>query len=101
GVSRWGPGPGMTTPVLEVDGLEVRHGAVHAVRGLSLTVDRGEIVGLIGPNRAGKSSTLHALMGLVPSAAGDVRLHGRPLLGRRPEDVARAGVARVPEGRRI
>src|SRR5438552_117613 len=90
-----------TTPVLEVDGLEVRHGAVHAVRGLSLTVDRGEIVGLIGPNGAGKSSTLHAIMGLVPSAAGDVRLHGRSLLGRRPEDVARAGVALVPEGRHI
>src|SRR5437879_4288439 len=46
----------MTMPMLEVDGLEVRHGAVHAVRGLSLTVDRGEIVGLIGPNGAGKSS---------------------------------------------
>src|SRR5436305_11602700 len=91
----------MTMPVLEVDGLEVRHGAVHAVRGLSLTVDRGEIVGLIGPNGAGKSSTLHAIMGLVPAVAGDVRLRGRSLVGRRPEDVARAGVALVPEGRRI
>jgi branched-chain amino acid transport system ATP-binding protein len=90
----------MTPPVLELDGLEVRHGAVHAVRGLSLTVDLGEIVGLIGPNGAGKSSTLHAVMGLVP-AAGDVRLHGRSLVRRRPEDVARAGVALVPEGRRI
>ena len=90
----------MTPPLLELDGLEVRHGAVHAVRGLSLTVDRGEIVGLIGPNGAGKSSTLHAVMGLVP-AAGDVRLHGRSLVRRRPEDVARAGVALVPEGRRI
>src|SRR5207253_8537957 len=90
-----------TMPMLEVDSLEVRHGAVHAVRGLSLTVDRGEIVGLIGPNGAGKSSTLHAIMGLVPIAAGDVRLHGRSLVGRRPEDVARAGVALVPEGRRI
>ena len=90
----------MTPPVLELDGLDVRHGAVHAVRGLSLTVDRGEIIGLIGPNGAGKSSTLHAVMGLVP-AGGDVRLHGRSLLGRRPEDVARAGVALVPEGRRI
>ena len=90
----------MTPPLLELDGLEVRHGAVHAVRGLSLTVDRGEIVGLIGPNGAGKSSTLHAVMGLVP-AAGDVRLHGRSLAGRRPEDVARAGIALVPEGRRI
>ena len=91
----------MTVPALELEGLEVRHGAVHAVRGLSLTVDRGEIVGLIGPNGAGKSSTLHAVMGAVSASAGDVRLHGRSLVGRRPEDVARAGVALVPEGRRI
>jgi branched-chain amino acid transport system ATP-binding protein len=91
----------VSAPALELDGLEVRHGAVHAVRGLSLTVDRGDIVGLIGPNGAGKSSTLHAIMGAVPVAAGDVRLHGRSLVGRRPEDVARAGVALVPEGRRI
>jgi branched-chain amino acid transport system ATP-binding protein len=91
----------VSAPALELDALEVRHGAVHAVRGLSLTVDRGEIVGLIGPNGAGKSSTLHAVMGAVPAAGGDVRLHGRSLLGRKPEDVARAGVALVPEGRRI
>ena len=88
-------------PALELDELEVRHGAVQAVRGLSLTVDRGEIVGLIGPNGAGKSSTLHAVMGLVRPAGGDVRLHGHSLVGRRPEDVARLGVALVPEGRRI
>jgi branched-chain amino acid transport system ATP-binding protein len=73
---------------------------VHAVRGLSLTVEPGEIVGLIGPNGAGKSSTLHAIMGLAP-ATGSVRLADRELLGRRPEDVARSGVALVPEGRRI
>jgi branched-chain amino acid transport system ATP-binding protein len=86
---------------LELDGLEVRYGAVHAVRGVSLTVNRGEIVGLIGPNGAGKSSTLHAIMGAVPVAAGDVKLDGGSVVGRRPEDVARAGVALVPEGRRI
>jgi branched-chain amino acid transport system ATP-binding protein len=91
----------VSAPALELDGLEVRHGAVHAVRGLSLTVERGEIVGLIGPNGAGKSSTLHAIMGAVQVASGDVRLNGRSLVGRRPEDVARAGVALVPEGRRI
>ena len=90
----------MSEAALELDGLEVWHGAVHAVRGVSLTVDRGEIVGLIGPNGAGKSSTLHAIMGLVPTAAGQVRVDGRPLSGR-PEQVARAGVALVPEGRRI
>jgi branched-chain amino acid transport system ATP-binding protein len=91
----------VSTPVLELDGLEVRHGAVQAVRGLSLTVGRGEIVGLIGPNGAGKSSTLHAVMGVVAASGGDVRLHGKSLLGQRPEDVARRGVALVPEGRRI
>jgi branched-chain amino acid transport system ATP-binding protein len=70
------------------------------VRGLSFTVGPGEIVGLIGPNGAGKSSTLHAIMGLTP-ASGSVRLGDRELLGRRPEDVARSGIALVPEGRRI
>jgi branched-chain amino acid transport system ATP-binding protein len=91
----------MSTPALSVDGLWVRHGAVDAVRGLSLEVDRGEIVGLIGPNGAGKSSALHAIMGLVPPIAGDVTLAGESLVGRSPEDVARRGIALVPEGRRI
>ena len=86
---------------LVVDDLEVRYGAVRAVRGLSLVVEPGEIVGLIGPNGAGKSSTLHAIMGAAPVAAGDVRLGGVSLLGRKPEDVARSGIALVPEGRRI
>jgi branched-chain amino acid transport system ATP-binding protein len=83
-----------------IDGLDVRYGGVHAVRGLSLSVAPGEIVGLVGPNGAGKSSTLHAIVGLAP-ATGSVRLGDRELLGEAPEDVARAGVALVPEGRRI
>jgi branched-chain amino acid transport system ATP-binding protein len=89
------------TPALELEDLEVRHGAVVAVRGLSLTVDRGEIVGLIGPNGAGKSSTLNAIMGAIRPSGGDVRLEGRSIVGRRPEDIARSGIALVPEGRRI
>jgi branched-chain amino acid transport system ATP-binding protein len=91
----------MSVPALAVDGLWVRHGAVDAVRGLSLEVGRGEIVGLIGPNGAGKSSALHAIMGLVPPVAGEVRLDGKSVVGRSPEDVARRGIALVPEGRRI
>jgi len=91
----------VTAPPLAVEGLEVRHGAVTAVHGLSFEVGRGEIVGLIGPNGAGKSSTLHAIMGAVRPAAGDVRVNGISVVGRRPEDVARRGVALVPEGRRI
>jgi branched-chain amino acid transport system ATP-binding protein len=87
--------------MLEVQGLEVRYGAVPAVRGLSLKVERGEIVGLIGPNGAGKSTTLHAIMGLVPAHSGDVRLGGRTIRGSSPEAIALSGVALVPEGRRI
>jgi branched-chain amino acid transport system ATP-binding protein len=86
---------------LAVENLSVRYGAVDAVRGLSLEVKPGQIIGLIGPNGAGKSSTLHAIMGSAPISGGDVRLDDRSLVGRRPEDVARGGVALVPEGRRI
>jgi branched-chain amino acid transport system ATP-binding protein len=86
---------------LIVENLSVRYGAVEAVRGLSLEVRPGQIVGLIGPNGAGKSSTLHAIMGSAPVTGGDVRLDGTSIVGRRPEEVARRGVALVPEGRRI
>ncbi len=89
------------TAALELEELEVRYGAVAAVRGLNMRLDRGEIVGLIGPNGAGKSTTLYAIMGLVPPHSGEIRLDGQSIRGRRPELVARAGVALVPEGRRI
>ncbi|MDP9306701.1 MAG: ABC transporter ATP-binding protein [Actinomycetota bacterium] len=86
---------------LELDDIEVRYGSVPAVRDLTLAVRRGEIVGLIGPNGAGKSTTLHAIMGLLPSRRGEIRLHGQALRRRSAESIARAGVALVPEGRRI
>ena len=88
-------------PLLAVDGLDVVYGRVPAIRALSLEVAAGEIVGLIGPNGAGKSTTLHAIVGLVPPTSGDVRLAGRSLRGRSPEQIARSGIALVPEGRRI
>ena len=91
----------MSEPALELAEVEVRYGAVPAVRDVTLTVGRGEIVGLIGPNGAGKSTTLHAIMGLVPLHAGEVRLRGAPLHGSSPESIAKSGVALVPEGRRI
>jgi branched-chain amino acid transport system ATP-binding protein len=88
-------------PLLAVEGLDVVYGRVPAVRGLSLEVGAGEIVGLIGPNGAGKSTTLHAIAGLAAIFAGDVRLADRSLRGRPPEEIARAGISLVPEGRRI
>jgi branched-chain amino acid transport system ATP-binding protein len=87
--------------MLRLEGIDVRYGAVSAVRGLSLEIGEGEIVGLIGPNGAGKSTTLHAIMGLCPVHAGDVKLRGGSIRGRAPESVARSGIALVPEGRRI
>ena len=86
---------------LTLEALDVRYGGVEAVRGVSFEVAPGEIVGLIGANGAGKSSTLHAIMGLAAVAGGDVRLGGVSLRGKRSEDIARSGVALVPEGRRI
>jgi branched-chain amino acid transport system ATP-binding protein len=86
---------------LTLEALDVRYGGVQAVRGLSFEVAPGEIVGLIGANGAGKSSTLHAIMGVAPVVGGDVRLGGVSLRGLRPEDIARSGIALVPEGRRI
>jgi branched-chain amino acid transport system ATP-binding protein len=91
----------MPETILELDQLEVSYDGVAAIRGLSLSIGRGEIVGLIGPNGAGKSTTLHAIMGLVRPAGGDIRLFGRSIRGRAPEHIARAGIALVPEGRRI
>ena len=87
--------------MLELVDVELRYGSVAAVRGLSLHVERGEIVGLIGPNGAGKSTTLHAIMGMVPAHRGEIRLAGDSLRGKAPEVVARSGIALVPEGRRI
>jgi branched-chain amino acid transport system ATP-binding protein len=88
-------------PALAVRDLEVRYGAVPAVRNLSLDVGMGEIVGLIGPNGAGKSTTLHAIMGLIRARSGSVTVGGASVLGKTPESIAQRGVALVPEGRRI
>jgi branched-chain amino acid transport system ATP-binding protein len=90
-----------SNPALALEALEVAYAGVPAVRGIDLDVGEGEIVGLVGPNGAGKSSTLHAVMGVVGIAGGDVRLHGRSLRGLAPEQMARLGVALVPEGRHV
>jgi branched-chain amino acid transport system ATP-binding protein len=91
----------MAEPMLELVSVEVRYGAVPAVRGLSFRVAAGEIVGLIGPNGAGKSTTLHAITGLVPTHTGHIRVEGESIVGRPPERIAQSGVSLVPEGRRI
>ncbi|GGG26671.1 ABC transporter ATP-binding protein [Caldovatus sediminis] len=94
-------GPAAAPPLLAVEGLEARYGRARILAGLTFHVARGEVVVLLGRNGAGKSTTLKAIMGLVPPAAGRVRLEGRDLAGQPPFRIARAGLGYVPEERRI
>jgi branched-chain amino acid transport system ATP-binding protein len=91
----------MSAPLLAVEKLDVRYGAIHAVRGVSFEVQAGEIVTLIGSNGAGKSTLLRAVSGLVRASAGRVRLAGGDVTNARPEEIVARGCSHVPEGRRI
>jgi branched-chain amino acid transport system ATP-binding protein len=92
--------PPLTTPLLELDDVSARYGQIRALHGVSLTVEEGEIVALLGANGAGKTTTLRAISGTV-RRSGTVAVGGRRLTRSSPESVARAGVAHVPEGRGI
>jgi branched-chain amino acid transport system ATP-binding protein len=87
--------------VFTVDSLDAGYGRVQVLYGIDLTVAPGEIVALIGPNGAGKSTLLRAVTGMVPVSRGRVLLGDRDLTGASIEAIARAGVAHVPEGRRL
>jgi branched-chain amino acid transport system ATP-binding protein len=91
----------MTTDELVVSGLSVNYGGVHAVRSVSFTVGPGQCVGIIGANGAGKTSTLKALMGLVPRTATEIRYGDRDLMKVKARDVVRHGIGYVPEGRHV
>jgi branched-chain amino acid transport system ATP-binding protein len=86
---------------LRVKDLRVSYGGIAAVKGISLAVDKGEIVTLIGANGAGKTSTLKAIVGLVPAQSGEIALFGEPIRGMATPRIAGKGVALVPEGRAI
>ena len=85
--------------LLSVRDIRASYGKVMALQGVTLNVGRGELVCLVGANGAGKSTLMKVIMGLVPAATGTVELEGRPLLGMRTHDIARLGIAYVPEGR--
>lgn len=87
--------------LLSVSGLEVRYGAVEAVRGVDFEINEGEIVTLLGANGAGKSSTLNALVGLVAVAGGRVVFDGEDITDHAPERFAPMGMTLSPEGRRV
>jgi branched-chain amino acid transport system ATP-binding protein len=87
--------------LLRIEDLHVSYGRIVALRGVSITVEKGEIVGLIGANGAGKSTLLATVTGLLRPASGTVTYEGASLVGTSPERIVRRGIALVPEGRRI
>jgi branched-chain amino acid transport system ATP-binding protein len=87
--------------LLEVEKIDVFYGRIQALRGVSLHVDEGEIVTLIGANGAGKTTTLRAISGLTPASGGAVRLRGLDITRLQAEDIVPKGIGHAPEGRRI
>jgi branched-chain amino acid transport system ATP-binding protein len=87
--------------MLEIDGLIARYGRITALGGISLRVEEGEIVTLIGANGAGKTTTLRAISGLIRPASGTIRFEGRELNGMAPSAIVRLGIGHAPEGRRV
>lgn len=91
----------MIAPALAVQGLQAYYGESHVLQGVDLEVKSGEAVSLIGRNGAGKTTTIASIAGFLRPRGGSVRVHGADLTGAPPHRVARAGVALVPQGRRI
>jgi branched-chain amino acid transport system ATP-binding protein len=87
--------------MLAIDGLDVYYGAVHALKGVTIRADQGEIVTLIGANGAGKSTLLRAISGLVPARSGSIRFEGRDLRRVPPHEIVGLGISQAPEGRMV
>lgn len=87
--------------MLDIKNLSVSYGAIDAVKGISLHVDDGEIVSLIGANGAGKTTTLHTITGLVPAKSGSIVFNGQDLLKTKANKIVTLGMAHVPEGRHV
>jgi branched-chain amino acid transport system ATP-binding protein len=91
----------MSTPLLDISGLEAGYGQSQVLFGVDLAVGDGEVVSLMGRNGMGKTTTVRALMGLLPVTAGVICFEGRPIAGEPPFRIAQAGIGLVPEGRQI
>ena len=91
----------MNAPLLELKDVHTYYGKIHALKGVSLTVNEGEVVTLIGSNGAGKSTTLRTISGLLRPRQGDVQLRGRSLTTTPPHKIVQAGIGHVPEGRGV
>jgi branched-chain amino acid transport system ATP-binding protein len=90
-----------TAPLLELDGVHVYYGAIHALKGVSLTVEAGQIVTLLGANGAGKTTTLRTISGLLRARKGAVRFEGQDISRRSAQGIVKHGIAQSPEGRQL
>ena len=91
----------MAEPMLKIDNIDVYYGAIHALKGIGLEVNEGEIVTLIGANGAGKSTTLRTISGLLKPKAGSITFLGQNIAGVRAHEIVKKGISQVPEGRRV
>ena len=91
----------MTQTMLEIEGLNAYYGRAHILHGVGFSMGRGEVLALMGRNGAGKSTTMKAVMGLVPPQAGRITFEGHTIVGREPFEIARLGIGYVPEERRV
>ena len=91
----------MAEPMLKIDNIDVYYGAIHALKGISLTVNKGEIVTLIGANGAGKSTALRTISGLLKPKNGKISFEGQEITGIKAHEIVKLGISQVPEGRRI
>lgn len=87
--------------MLRIENINVYYGAIHAIKDISLTVNEGEIVTLIGANGAGKSTTLRTISGLLKPKTGKIEFMGKSIAGTPAQDIVKAGISQVPEGRRV
>jgi branched-chain amino acid transport system ATP-binding protein len=87
--------------MLTIENLEVCYGVIRAIKGISFTVDEGEVIALIGANGAGKTTILHTITGLVPAKAGSIQFEGHELTKTPAHKIVAMGMAHVPEGRRV
>ncbi len=91
----------MSNIILDINNLETHYGKIHALRGISLAVEEGEIVTLLGANGAGKSTTLRAISGLIKTSSGSIKYMGEDITQKPAHDIVKKGLIHVPEGRKI
>ena len=87
--------------MLKIDNIQAYYGSIQALKGISMEINEGEIITLIGANGAGKSTTLMSISGIVPPRSGEITFMGKPIHGKPPEKIVALGISQVPEGRLI